>query len=235
MPHKSYLPPDVVRVVQGAIPEATELLKQKFDLKQTTLSMDDEREATYLNRKLKVNNSGVILTGDPKHSELLLKEWGIQSISKEVNTPSLKELEDNICSGDEQQGEMATKVRRGVARVNYMAQDRPDLSSVAKVMSQHMSKPREGIIHILKRCVRYLKKYPVSSSLIPRGVRTCRRSGTGCVDRQRLGRRRGLEAIYQWRVYQVSRGGHDALVQNAIQCGLVQRRGGAQCDRQRSQ
>ena len=146
------------------------LLKQKFDLKQTTLSMDDGQEATYLSLTLTVSSTGVTLTGDSKHSELLLKEWGIQGSSKEVNTPSLKELEDNICSGDELHGEMGTKVRRGVARINYMVQDRPDLSAVAKTMSQHMSKPREGIVHILKRCVRYLKKYPVSSSLIPRGV-----------------------------------------------------------------
>ena len=87
-----------------------------------------------------------------------------------MNTPSLKELEDNNNAGEELQGEMATRVRRGIARVNYMAQDRPDLSAAAKAMSQHMSQPREGLLNSLKRCVRYLKKYPVSSMLIPNGV-----------------------------------------------------------------
>ena len=80
------------------------LLKQELGLKQTTLSMEDEQEATYLNRTIKVTNSGGMMTGDAKHSERLLKEWGIQGSSKEVNTPSLKELEDNICSGDELHG-----------------------------------------------------------------------------------------------------------------------------------
>ena len=32
--------------------ELYSLLKQKFDLKRTTLSLDDEQEATYLNRTL---------------------------------------------------------------------------------------------------------------------------------------------------------------------------------------
>ena len=91
-------------------------------------------------------------------------------MSKEVNTPSLKELEDNCNNGEELQGELATKVRRGIARINYMAQDRPDLSAAAKTMSQHMSQPREGVLNSVKRCVRYLKKYPESSMLIPRGV-----------------------------------------------------------------
>ena len=134
------------------------------------LSMEDCRETTYLNRTLKVTEHGVEITGDTKHSEILLREWGLQGHSKEVNTPALKELEDNNHTGEELQGEMATKVRRGIARINYMAQDRPDLSAAAKSMSQHMSLPREGVLNSLKRCVRYVKKYPVSTMLIPRGV-----------------------------------------------------------------
>ena len=145
-------------------------LSRKFDIKQTTLSLEDEREATYLNRTLMVSDEGVKVRGDLKHSELLLKEWGIQENSKEVNTPSLKELEDNAGTGEELQGEVATKVRRGIARVNYMAQDRPDLSAAAKTMSQHMSKPRDGVVHLLKRCVRYLKKFPAATLLVPRDV-----------------------------------------------------------------
>ena len=37
-------------------------------------------------------------------------------------------------------------------------------------MSQHMSQPREGVLNSLKRCVRYLKRYPVSSMMIPSGM-----------------------------------------------------------------
>ena len=34
-------------------------------------------------------------------------------------------------------------------------------------MSQHMSKPREEVVHILKRCVRHFKKFPVMATLVP--------------------------------------------------------------------
>ena len=75
-----------------------------------------------------------------------------------------------VASGDELGSDLATKVRRGIARVNYMAQDRPDLSAVAKTMSQHMAKPHEGVVPLLKRCVKYLKRFPTASLLVPRGV-----------------------------------------------------------------
>ena len=88
-----------------------------------------------------------------------------------VYTPSVKELEDQDGTGKELVGDVATKVRRRIARINYMSQDRPDLSAVAKFMSQHMSKPQEGVVHILKRSVRYLKKYPVMAALVhPRSL-----------------------------------------------------------------
>ena len=38
--------------------------------------------------------------------------------------------------------------------LNYRAQDRPDLSVAARVMSQYMSKPREGIVPVVKRAMR---------------------------------------------------------------------------------
>merc|ERR1711973_870084 len=145
-------------------------LNKKFEIKRKMLSLEDDLETTYLNRTLRVTEHGVEITGDKKHSDILLKERGLQDMSKEVNTPSLKELEDNCNNGEKLQGELATKVRRGIARINYMAQDRPDLSAAAKTMSQHMSQPREGVVNLVKRCVRYLKKYPETSMLIPRDV-----------------------------------------------------------------
>ena len=51
-----------------------------------------------------------------------------------------------------------------------MAQGRPDLSAAAKIMPQHMSKPREGVLPVLKRCVRYLKKVSAAALLLPRGL-----------------------------------------------------------------
>ena len=86
-------------------------LSKQFEVKKKRLSLTDDRETTYLNRILRVNENGVEITGDKKHSEIPQKEWGLLEYSKEVNTPSLKELEDGINNGEELQGEVATKVR----------------------------------------------------------------------------------------------------------------------------
>ena len=40
-----------------------------------------------------------------------------------------------------------------------MAQDRPDSSSAARVVSQHMSLPQTGTVEAVKRIMRYTKKY----------------------------------------------------------------------------
>ena len=54
----------------------------------------------------------------------------------------------------------AKRYRRAVARINYMSQDRCDLSSASKVMPQSMSSPRVGDEAIVKRVIRYIHKYP---------------------------------------------------------------------------
>ena len=111
---------------------------------------------------------GVDMIGDTKHSDILFKDWGITELSKDVTTPSLKELEEKIATGEELTSDMATKVRRSIARINYMAQDRPDLSAAAKALSQYMAKPREGTVPLVKRCVRYLKRHPRGALVVPR-------------------------------------------------------------------
>ena len=52
------------------------------------------------------------------------------------------------------------RARRAIARINFMAQDRPDLSAAARVVSQHMSSPTTGTMEAVKRIIRYIKKYP---------------------------------------------------------------------------
>ena len=56
--------------------------------------------------------------------------------------------------------EEARSYRRGAARVNYMAQDRPDLAYVANLLSRSMSRPKCGDEQVLKRVGRYLITRP---------------------------------------------------------------------------
>lgn len=47
-------------------------------------------------------------------------------------------------------GERASMARRGIAIVNCMAQDRPDMAVAARVQPQRMSAPTQGTKHCLK-------------------------------------------------------------------------------------
>ena len=51
--------------------------------------------------------------------------------------------------------EQATKYRRGAARVNYMAQDRADLSNAGKYLAQRMATPKVGDEVALEPVMRY--------------------------------------------------------------------------------
>ena len=75
-------------------------LSETLELKKKVLSLEDDRETTYLNRILQVSEEGVKMIGDPKHSALLFKDWDIQEYSKEVGTPCTRELEDQIGLGE---------------------------------------------------------------------------------------------------------------------------------------
>ena len=63
------------------------------------------------------------------------KEWSMEQCS-EVETPMTKDGQDRLNTGEELREEEARRARRATARVNYMGQDRPNLSVVTRVLSQ---------------------------------------------------------------------------------------------------
>ena len=54
----------------------------------------------------------------------------------------------------------ATTFRSQAARINYIAQDRPDLSLAACVLATRMAAPRLGDETLVKKLVRYLRNFP---------------------------------------------------------------------------
>jgi hypothetical protein len=134
-------------------------LRKRYDLSRTMVGSEFEQECKYLNRIVRWTDRGFEIEGDPKHVNLLLKEWGMEQCSL-VDTPITKEGQDQAGSGEELKEEEARNVRRSIARINYMAQDRPDLSVAARILSQNMSQPRAGVLSVIKRVIRYLRKYP---------------------------------------------------------------------------
>ena len=54
----------------------------------------------------------------------------------------------------------ASRFRRAAAKINYLSQDRLDISFASKEISRHMSSPKVGDEVLVKRVVRYLKQHP---------------------------------------------------------------------------
>ena len=68
-----------------------------------------------------------------------------------------QELADSIGEGPLLNETESRRVRRSIARVNFMSQDRPDLCCAARILSKHMSSPTEGTRLALQHVIRYLK------------------------------------------------------------------------------
>ena len=134
-------------------------LVQKYDMKRDLIRKDTESELRYLNRRVRWKDGQFELEGDEKHVSILMKEWGMDQC-KEVDTPISRSCQDQALVGDLLSEEEAKRTRRAIARINFMAQDRPDLSVVARIMSQGMAQPREGVRQCVKRAIRYLRKFP---------------------------------------------------------------------------
>ena len=109
----------------------------------------------FLNRKLKLTKSGVRLEGDPKHVGILVKECSLE-FAKGVDTPTTQEGASCVGDGDQVGASEGRRIRRAIARVIFMAQDRPDLSSAALVVSQHVSSPTTGTSEAVKIIFRYI-------------------------------------------------------------------------------
>jgi hypothetical protein len=136
-------------------------LSLEYDLKVQKVSGDSRRnqEAKFLNRTIRVTDEGIQIMGGEKHAQILLREWGMENckgLDNPVGAPVKDVLEERIPMDPDD----AWKYRRGTVRVNYMAQDRPDLGVAAKMLSQFMADPQMGDEVPLKRVIWYLKSFP---------------------------------------------------------------------------
>ena len=143
-------------------------LSKEFEMSCKILGGKVGEEAKYLNRVVKWGADGIYISGDTKHAQILLKEWGMANCAP-VDTPMGRDAEEYTNNEERSQRPVmddaeARRYRRATARVNFMAQDRPDLSVVSRIMSQFMAQPRKGDEILLKRVIRYLKKFPVVES-----------------------------------------------------------------------
>ena len=81
-------------------------------------------------------------------------------VQKRLGAKAVKAAEQLLATGDVLEGEAATTYRALSARLNDLAQDRPDLAYVAKELCRDFAKPTRKSVEKLKRAVRYLAHVP---------------------------------------------------------------------------
>ena len=135
-----------------------------YDITYAALGAGPDKSVKYLNRVISMSEEGVKIEGDEKHVKILLNEWGLID-SKGVDTPVVK---DEVAGHrtEPMTSQQATLFRRGAARVNYMSQDRPDLSVASRMLSQRMSNPMQGDEIALKRVIIYLRLHPTCATVM---------------------------------------------------------------------
>ena len=115
--------------------------------------MDDGKSIRYLNRVFGWTDGGIKDRADQRPAELLIKRVGLKPDSKGVVTPGVTSSEIN----DEQLNQTeSTQYRSGVARANYLAQDRSDIQFGVTELSPRMSSPAVEHGEMLKRLEMYL-------------------------------------------------------------------------------
>ena len=115
-------------------------------------------EYTHLQRRrTRTPDGGMLIRCGEKHIPNLLRVLSLEN-AKEKSTPSIKEdidqadPEPKYLSPDE-----ASVFRSGGGIVLYIAFDRPDIQFAVKCIAQHMAKPTEFAMKMLKHLARYLK------------------------------------------------------------------------------
>ena len=92
------------------------------------------------------------------HVRRILEDMGLETGSKGLEAPVVKERAEEHSEEDEEEmnKEEASRSRAIAARANYLGIDRPDLQYAVKEACRSMAAPKQGCWAKLKRLARYL-------------------------------------------------------------------------------
>ena len=135
-------------------------LKRDYEVDGDVLSVEegDAKQAEFLGRTISAQDWGIEIEADGRLAKGLLEEFDPESKLR-AEPPGIKVGEDETPK-ELMAAAGAHKFRRGAAKLNYLAQDRADLSFASKEISRRMSAPAVGDEVLLTRAVRYLRKDP---------------------------------------------------------------------------
>ena len=98
------------------------------------------------------------IEADPRHSELLIKNSGLQTNSTRVNTPGERARDSSRTIKLSPQD--STSNRSTVMRLAYLSAHRMELQFASEELARSMAEPTTADVEALKRCIRFLVKHP---------------------------------------------------------------------------
>jgi hypothetical protein len=114
----------------------------------------DAKVVDVLGRCIRCTEEGYEYEADKKHRKVIMETLGFQEKTKELSVNGrVEEAHDDEA---ELQGSEATDFRALAARLNYLAQDSPDIQFPAKEICREMARPTEGSWRRLKVLARFL-------------------------------------------------------------------------------
>ena len=145
-----------------ALLQVKEHLKKSYELKAEILgwSADETQEVEFLGRQIRLTKSGIEYEAGRKHVGELLQSWALTEANG-VTTPGVSsQKQDDNDTEEPMSNEKATKYRRCAAILNYLSQDRCDISFATKEIARSMARPNQSDEVKLKRALRYLLTHP---------------------------------------------------------------------------
>ena len=146
-----------------SIKEVDQQVKEAFKIKKSDILSphpDDEKETTFLKRKISVDADGWHLELDERYSKDLIERSGVAE-GKGVVTPGVKENGQGSKEEKKTVGAARHREYRGGAGVaQYMAEHRIDSCFATKELMRDASAPTEESFRRLKRVARYFRDRP---------------------------------------------------------------------------
>ena len=131
-------------------------MRHVYEHKTRHIGPDDDDTGVYLGRTIKWTDAGIEWHSNPEHVMKVVREMGL-SDANPVSLPMTSAIVQAE-TGDKMQPNEASNFRSLAARLNFAAQDRPDLALASTVAASRMSSPCVGDDNVLKRIGRYIRK-----------------------------------------------------------------------------
>ena len=141
--------------------------KERYEIKTQMIgeAADLDKQLQILKRTVRWSSRGLWMDADPRHVKEVIRALGLEGASP-APTPGVAakgetRVEDNEDSTDPELGREETTMFRAVAaRLNYLSQDRPDITFATMKLCSKMSRPDAQDSMNMKRVGRFLVRRP---------------------------------------------------------------------------